>query len=255
MKLLKAELENESSDKLIKMIEALRESAKLNDKLFAVLLHDLVSPISAISSLSKFIISKDNNLNNEEIIDANRAINQSSNSVLELINNTMQILKYQSGQIHFNKLKFQISNLINESLNLLNLNINNKQIKINMLIPDEIRINTDSNIFITLLRNLISNAIKYSYEKGEIEIGLKSSPNQNHIVLYVKDYGVGMDADKINSFLKEGPTFSSKGTLNEEGTGIGLYFCQELAKKNGGDIWVESKEDFGTTFFVSFTKV
>lgn len=255
MKLLKAELENESSDKLIEMIYILRKSVKLNDELFSILLHDLISPISAISSLTKLIVSKNSNFTESEIYEAIHSISHSSSSVLELINDSMQMLKHTRGEIHFNKEELLLNNLIKECLDLLELNIKNKNLNVKLSIPTGIRINTDINICITIIRNLLSNAIKYSYEGGEIEIGITDKNSQNQVEVYIKDYGSGLNAVELNTILKDSPTISKEGTLKEKGLGIGLFICRDLALKNDGDIWVESKEGEWTTFYISFTKV
>jgi len=128
---------------------------------------------------------------------------------------------------------------------------NQKEIQLIETISDNEMIFADKSMITTILRNLISNAIKFTNRAGNITISSKKQENSDFVEISVADTGVGIPKDKIDDLFRIDKNTSTQGTENETGTGLGLILCKEFIEKHGGEIWVESKEGIGSTFLFS----
>lgn len=131
---------------------------------------------------------------------------------------------------------------------LVSRNAEEKKIKIHCRVADDIRIYADKNMMSTIIRNLLSNAIKFTFPDGEVEIGYGLNANMHQ--LHVKDNGKGIESDNLKKLFKIESGFSTFGTNDEKGTGIGLALCHDFATQHGGNIRVESELGKGTTFYI-----
>lgn len=228
--------------------ELLRMNAA-KDKFFSIIAHDLKNPFSAIIGSSELMLSRveDNNL--PEIDKLAQIINQSSKKALDLLLNLMDWSQIQTGRMNFVPEVIDLKILVDESLILLGCNAEEKTITIRNLVSEQTYIQVDRLMMSTVLRNLISNAIKYSHTNDRISIS--SEKIENELVVQIQDNGIGIEKSEIIKLFKIDGITSTLGTRKEKGTGLGLILCKEFIEKNKGRIWVESKVNEGTTFYFS----
>jgi two-component system, sensor histidine kinase and response regulator len=121
-----------------------------------------------------------------------------------------------------------------------------KNIKVNNLLPDKVFVHADTNMVRTILRNLITNAVKFTHKNGSIEISAKTV--EQSLEISISDSGIGMDEATISKLFKIDSNLTTRGTENEKGTGLGLFLCKEFVEKHGGRIWCESRKGAGSIF-------
>jgi len=168
---------------------------------------------------------------------------------MDLLMNLMEWSQSQIGRMVFNPEYFVIGELIDEVILLLSDAAKLKSIIIRKaLLPNTI-VYADKNMISTVLRNLISNAIKFTHLNGEIIIPIVKK--EGEIIVSVDDNGVGMTQDKIDRIFQIDENYSTPGTQNEKGTGLGVIICKKFVEKHGGKIWVDSKVGIGSTFYFS----
>lgn len=219
------------------------------DKFFSIIAHDLKSPFGSIIGHSEILIDKINEKDYAGIEKNASLILQSSNSAMELITNLMDWARSQSGRMEFIPQNFEINTLINEVILLLSGLAEHKCITITNALQSGIQVSADKAMISTVLRNLISNAIKFTNSGGRIII--MAEDNQNELIVSVSDNGVGIPEDKIDKLFNIQIGYTTPGTQKEKGTGLGLILCKEFISKNNGKIWVESKVGIGSTFYFS----
>lgn len=219
------------------------------DKFLSIIAHDLKSPFNSIIGFSELLVERVLEKDYEKIGLFAKIIMQSSNRAMDLLKNLMVWAQSQSGRMVFNPEDFGIVTLIiDETLALITI-AEQKSICINNPQTQEIHINADKAMISTVLRNLISNAIKFTHPGGSITIS--AIKNQSELTVSVCDNGVGIPKNKLNKLFTLNNSYSTPGTRNEMGTGLGLIICKELVEKNSGRFWVESKIGTGSTFFFS----
>jgi len=228
--------------------ELLRLNAS-KDKFFSILAHDLKNPFSAIIGSSDLLLTRSSNNDREEIDRYAKIINQSSKKALDILLNLMDWSQIQTGSTKYVPESADISSLVEEAILLLGCNAEEKSISIQNQIPQGTTIFADKVMISIVLRNLISNAIKYTHMEGIVEIS--SIQKESELVISVQDNGVGIPKDKIQRLFQIDGVYSTPGTKKEKGTGLGLILCKEFIEKNKGTIWVESNVDFGTVFHFS----
>jgi signal transduction histidine kinase len=190
--------------------------------------------------------------NYENIEEYADIIQNSSQRSMDLLKNLLDWARLQTGKIEFKAVDFSLNDIVTETIALLNDAASQKSIQILNTINQEIKIHADPSMMGTILRNLISNAIKFSNPGGKITISTEQK--ENELVLLVSDNGTGISkADQLRMFKIE-ENFSLKGTQNETGTGLGLILCKEFIEKYEGEIWVESEEGVGSTFYFTLPR-
>ncbi len=228
--------------------ELLRLNAS-KDKFFSILAHDLKNPFSAIIGSSDLLLSRSEKNDTEEIDRYAKIINQSSQRALDVLLNLMDWSQVQTGSTKYVPESLDVHGLVEEAILLLGCNAEEKSISIQNQILPETSIYADKVMISIVLRNLISNAIKYTHLEGIVKIS--SILRENEIVISVQDNGVGIAEDKIQQLFKIDGVYSTPGTKKEKGTGLGLILCKEFLEKNNGKIWLESVVNNGTTFHFS----
>lgn len=229
--------------------EELERVNQIKNKLFAIIAHDLRGPLSSLQSLIYLIrehdLSKDE-LNN--ILDTlDRNIQENSN----MMDNLLAWAKAQMNGIHLTKRTFDLSEAINAVVDQILFQANNKGIKIDKKYGKNLPVKADYDIVKLILRNLVANAIKFS-ETGD-KIMLEAFPKDEVIEIHIKDEGVGIkEENQAKLFSKE--QFSTNGTKNEKGSGLGLNLSKEFVEEHGGNLWFESKYGEGTTFIFTLPK-
>ncbi|MDD2526011.1 MAG: HAMP domain-containing sensor histidine kinase, partial [Bacteroidales bacterium] len=171
----------------------------------------------------------------------------SSNKAMDLLMNLMEWSRSQTGRMDYKPENLNIENFIHETVSLDDNIAGEKSITINRFLPHDVIVFADKAMINTVLRNLIANAIKFTKPGGEINIS--AVKQHNEVIVSVSDTGVGMSQDKLGKIFQLDQSCSTLGTNKEKGTGLGLILCKEFVEKHGGKIWVESKEDIGSTFY------
>ncbi len=230
----------------------LRESNVTKDKFFSIIAHDLKSPFNAMLGFAEIL---ENDFDKYDTAQKKRFINiiyKGLKDTFNLLENLLFWSRSQKGTIDFNPETINLYLLFQKTSELLMLSANNKSIKIQNKIPEHISLEADKAMLTTIIRNLISNAIKFTPDGGEIVIEAKQTKeNRKFVEVSVKDTGVGISAEMQPKLFDIGETTSTKGTNNETGTGLGLILCKEFIEKHGGNISVESEINKGSIF--SFT--
>jgi len=231
-------------------VDELQKLNNTKDKFFAIISHDLKSPLSGLKSTSELLFKMYDKLNDEKRKKIISLILQSTNSTFELLENLLTWSLSHLGKIDFEPQTISINFLIEENLKLLTNLAVKKNIQLIPIMSEEIMVFADKNMILTIIRNLISNAIKFTNPGGEVTVGC-SKANNMEVNVFVKDTGVGMNKEKIETLFLIENSKSSLGTNKEKGTGLGLVLCKEFIEKNKGKIHVESELGQGSLF--SFT--
>jgi signal transduction histidine kinase len=219
------------------------ELHKLNatkDKFFSIIAHDLKSPFNSIIGFSKILIDQTRQKKYDSVERYADIIHQSSNIAMELLTNLMEWSQSQTGRIEFNPEKFDLVELLHEAELLFTDMASHKSIEIRKEVPESLIVYADYEMVGTILRNLISNAVKFTKSGGYIIVSARKELHEN--VVSVSDTGVGIPRDKTGKLFRIDESYSTKGTQNEKGTGLGLILCREFVEKHNGRIWVESFE-------------
>ena len=219
------------------------------DKFFSIIAHDLKNPFNSLMGFSDLLVEEWNDFNDKDRLSMIKGIQETSINTYKLLLNLLEWSGLQRGEIEFNPKKFDFKNLIDETQKQFQGEASIKNISINFNLDGKIFAYADFQMINTVLRNLVSNAIKFTPRNGNITV---SAIKQNEMLqCCVKDTGIGMDHEEINSLFKIESTRRSNGTEGETGTGLGLILCKEFVDKNNGKIWVESEVNQGSSFYFS----
>lgn len=216
------------------------------NRLFSIIAHDLRSPFINIIGLSDLLLENIKDADNPESEKYTNLINSTSKNSLNLLDNLLNWSKSQTGELGLSPEKIVLSNLILEIIELNRSLAKAKNISLNYSPTAKIEMYTDENMLGTILRNLISNAIKFTNLGGEINIF--ATTNQHQVEISVTDNGVGMDEETKHKIFDFSANVTSRGTANENGSGLGLVLCREFVEKLGGLLWVESEVGKGSSF-------
>ena len=232
-----------------KLEESNRELLVLNstkDRFFSIIAHDLRNPFHAVSGFSEILLRDYKKLPPEKVERFLTLINKSSVNGGNLLENLLQWSRAQTGKISFEPIQLHLIGIVNNVVDLLEGEAQRKNIEIVQAIELEMMAFVDENMLKTILRNLISNAIKFTPEKGTITI--KALEKFPLIEISIIDTGVGISSQQMQLLFNVETNISTKGTASESGTGLGLILCKEFVEKNGGKIWVESEVGKGSEF-------
>ena len=239
----------EQSEVLKVQTESLTESNATKDKLFSIIAHDLKNPFSSILGFLDMLSIRYKELSDDKRILFISRIQESAEQTYNLLENLLTWSRTQQGRIVFNPEQLNLYETIEESITNTSPLANSKNINlINKLTDKEIIFTADINMVSTILRNLITNSIKFTPNNGVIT--LNSVKVDDMVVISIKDTGVGMSAETIKEVFHDNNE-TTQGTNNEKGTGLGLLICKDFIDKHNGSIRVESELDKGSTFFIS----
>lgn len=225
---------------------------KLNatkDKFFSIISHDLRGPLNSLTSFSELLINHMDHLSRGEIQTLAKDLDQSVKGLFGLLENLLEWSRSQTGAIQFTPEPFDLSTLLEENEELLATQAQNKRITLMSDAPKGVYVNAHKNSISTVIRNLISNAIKFTSPGGAIKLDV--SREQGQVIVSVSDTGVGMDDEAIEKIFRIDTKHTTAGTANEKGTGLGLILCKEFVEKNKGKIWVTSEPGKGSVFYFS----
>ena len=242
-------LQKKAEHTLIASEQRLRELNATKDKFFSIIAHDLKNPFNDLMGFTQLLALNIDKYEKSKIEQFVQIIHQSSRLAYNLLENLLDWSRAQTGTLKFNPEKVNINKLVAENIELLESTAQNKNIKIYSELSNDLFAIADKNMVRTIIRNLISNAIKYTNQGGIIKI--QSYIGKDYCELSIADNGIGISSENIDKLFKIDESFSTIGTEREKGTGLGLILCKEFVEKNGGELWVKSQPNKGSTF--SFT--
>ncbi len=223
------------------------ELSKLNadkDRFIKILAHDLKNPFNSLLGFSELLLKNLRKYDIEKIEKQINTIYNTSKQTYNLLEDLLLWSKSQVGKLPFEPQTYLFSEICKEVIT--NFKINPKNITINCLETEKTKVTVDLNMFNTVMRNLISNAIKFTNQNGQINV--YAEKNHKNAIITVSDNGIGIEKEVIPKLWETYTNYSTIGTNNEKGTGFGLTLCKELIEKHGGQIWVESEVGKGSDF-------
>ncbi|MFW6277605.1 MAG: CHASE domain-containing protein, partial [Prolixibacteraceae bacterium] len=232
--------------------EELQKINATKDKFFSIIAHDLKSPFNTIVGFSNMLVKHVRQKHHEGTERVAEIINSSATNAMDLLMNLMEWSQSQTGHMRFNPVNFDMVKLIHEVEKIFINTAIQKSITIEKELPAKAKVTADQSMISTVLRNFISNAVKYTESGGKVVIAAKFSPDK--LIVLVSDTGVGIPEDKAEKLFRIDETFSTTGTQNEKGTGLGLVLCKEFIDYHDGEIGVESTEGKGSTFYFSIPR-
>jgi signal transduction histidine kinase len=230
--------------------EKLQELNHTKDKFFSIISHDLKGPLNSLTSFSHLLIDHTESLSKEEIKMLATDLDKSVKNLLTLLENLLEWSRSQTGTIDFSPKVFDLRELLQNNKNLLESQASTKKIAILLDAPEYFSVNLHKPSINTVVRNLVSNAIKFTREGGKITLGIES--DKEKMTIYISDDGVGMSQEVVEKLFRLDSKHSTRGTADEKGTGLGLILCSEFIEKNGGKIQVKSTEGRGSVFTITF---
>lgn len=230
----------------------LRELNATKDKFFSIIAHDLRNPFNSIIGFSNLLSRHVQQNDYDGIEKYARIISLSSERAMSLIANLLEWARSQIGSLEFKPENIEVSALINEITDLLNDSAQQKSITITRKLPGNVVILADKYMISSVLRNMISNAVKFTNPGGKIVISAKQKKKE--FMVTVSDDGVGIKPHNIHKLFRIDESYATIGTQNEKGTGLGLILCKEFVEKHGGTIWAESEFGKGSKFCFTIPK-
>lgn len=235
-----------------KYSEELQELNNSKDKFFSIIAHDLKSPFQGLLGCSNFLLNEFDSLDNKDKLKLAQDINGASNNLYKLIENLLHWSRMQRSNIEFQAERINLFDEVNYVFKILERSASNKNIQLINKAAKSLHINADLNMLNSVFQNLISNAIKFTPKGGSITI--TSVKRGDFIEVSVTDSGVGIKTEDLSKLFRIDSHFSTKGTNNEEGTGLGLILCKEMIEKHQCKIWAESEYGKGTSFKFTIPK-
>lgn len=216
------------------------------DKFFNIIAHDLRGPFNSFLGLTEVMAEELPNLTMDEIQAMIVSMRNSSSNLSRLLENLLQWARMQQGTFSIKREELELAPVIYESVAVLKETAMNKNIKVLVDIAEKLKVSSDYNVIQMVVRNLVSNAIKFTNNGGKVIVSAKYA--ENFVTVSIKDSGIGMNKKLIDNLFRLDVTTNRLGTNGEPSTGLGLIICKELIEKQGGKLWAESEEGKGSVF-------
>lgn len=256
---INSQLLEQNANELIRLNEIISESEQqlkeLNaskDRFFSIISHDLKNPFQTLVGYTDILSSQADIFSTEEIKEISLSLNETTKNVYKLLENLLEWSRLQRGSMPLNLDYFDLHSIVDSNLDIVSPKAQSKNINLINEVPKGEILFADVNMINTVIRNLISNSLKFTNDNGFIKIS-HSFEGQNHVIKII-DNGVGMSENIKNKLFKIDENITTLGTQQETGTGLGLILVKELINKNSGEILVESEEGKGTTFIIKIPK-
>jgi len=233
---------------LVKEKQDLKIKKLLNDKnlFFSIIAHDLKGPLGSSVALSEILAEEIDAYSREEIREITGMLHESNKNIYKLLENLLDWSRVQTGMIEYSPKKVVLNTLIEENIALNRNTALNKNIDLKFESTEIMEVKLDKYMIDTVLRNLLTNAIKFTDQQGEISITIKKRNQKAEVS--ITDNGIGIPDNIKEKLFKINAKVIQKGTENESGNGLGLLLCSEFIKKHQGEIWAESEFGKGSTF-------
>ncbi len=226
----------------------LKASNEGKDKFLSILSHDLKNSFTSIVGFSDFLYEEVESSTTEELKDFAKTINESSRNVFTLLSNLLEWGKIQFGKLQYNPQQIKFTPFVEEIIAVLSASSNQKDVEVQMDIPDGCEVYTDRQMLFSVIQNLINNAIKFSPEGSAIVV--RSVTTKGVTAISVTDHGIGMPESTVNNLFRLDKIETREGTNHEKGSGLGLLITGEFIQKMGGKIHIDSEEKVGTTITI-----
>ena len=235
---------------ILSKTEELQRTIAGRDKLYSVIAHDLRSPMGSIKMvLNMLILNLPSEKIGAEMYELLTMANQTTEDVFSLLDNLLKWTKSQIGKLNVVYQDVDLVEVTDGVIEIFSMVASLKKIRIREMKPEKMMVNADIDMLKTVVRNLLSNAIKFSKETSEVLVKMEEVDGM--AVVSVQDYGCGISEEGQKKLLHTDTHFSTFGTNNEEGSGLGLLLCKDFVVKNGGKLWFTSKEGEGSIFSFS----
>lgn len=226
----------------------LEEKNKSLLKFISLIAHDLRNPFNSLIGFSNLLLENYDTYSDEKRKEYVQHLYTASSQGFQLLDNLLEWSRITTGSIKPSPIVFKVDTVIENTIQLLQATLLKKEITLSTTLIPDLFVNADPNMIQAAIRNILSNAIKFTHRNGHIEV--KAYRSKNFAIIDIKDNGVGMPSNVIRNLFKIGQVVSSKGTEGEKGTGMGLLLCKEFIESNGGKITVQSSAGKGSTFRV-----
>lgn len=240
-------------ESLLQQSQQLSELNLFKDKMFNIIAHDIRDPLAVLVNLMELV---EEDMQEAELIKRKGDHQELVEEMGEQINNTFLLVESllewfhtQRGGMLFNPVVRDLGNVVQETISMMKVKINSKRININSTIAENVYVYADKDMLDLIIRNLVSNAVKFTEFGGAIQ--LSSEVLQDKVVVAIRDNGEGISVNEASFLLQDEYPISKKGTAGEQGVGLGLSICREFVQLNGGEIWFDSSLGVGTTFYFS----
>lgn len=241
------------SKQLEKYQEELKQVIASKDKFFSIIAHDLRGPFSGFIGLSELLVDEYEALEKEEISQIADSMNKAAKRLFEFLENLLEWSRSQMGRMEYNPIRIDLKSLFERNVALISDTAEKKEITLISEAEQGMAVKADNYMLNTIMRNLLSNAVKFTKPGGNVTVAAFNGDSE-FVTIKVIDNGVGMNEDIKQKLFNIETKYSTPGTANESGTGLGMILCKELVDKNGGNISVESEKNVGTTFTVTLPK-
>lgn len=248
----KSESLQNKNKQLLENEETLKMISAQKDKFLSIISHDMRAPLSSIISFLDYYKDNFKNFTEAEIEFVSTNLNTHVKKVVEMLDGLLMWSRSQTGEIQMNLQPIDLAQIIEDTVTVLNQSAVNKKIRIRTYLHSQL-IWADKNMTAFIIRNILSNAIKYTNEEGMIDINTKR--NKYNAFVIIKDTGVGMTPDSLSKLFQDNVSYSTFGTANEKGIGLGLVLCKDFMNKMNGNIEIESLHGEGTTVNLLFPLV
>lgn len=229
-----------------KLNKELEESNQTKDKYFSIIAHDLKNPFNVILGFTDLLVEQYHDFDENEKQKIVQELNKSSKIVYELLENLLNWSRLQSGKIEMYPKKISLNSIIKNSITSYNGNAEQKQIDVINNISEEINVYADEFTITVAVNNILNNAIKFTPDGGSVTIS--ANKNENRVEVSIKDTGIGMSREIIDSVFQSKKIDSTPGTRAEKGTGLGLVLIKDFLEKNNGNLAIKSTPGKGTDF-------
>lgn len=233
---------------IIKQSEIIKKINNTRDKMYSIISHDIKSPFANISMMISMIAEGYLEPDSDDFREIIQNLNYSTKETYALLENLLQWTRTQTGDIECNPEIVDLNELIENAISIISINAQNKNININSNIENNSKVFCDPNMIKSVMINLLSNAIKFTDNGGKIF--LTGTKKDDKVEAKVKDTGKGIDKERLDKLFNKNEYFTTAGTNNEKGSGLGLHLVREFISRNGGTISVESELGEGTTFTI-----
>jgi PAS domain S-box-containing protein len=241
-----------NEEMIVQYSEELKETNAAKDKLFSIIAHDLKSPFHGLLGLTRMIVEEYDSMDESEVISYLKIIKESTETTYKLIENLLEWSRLESGKMKYNPALQNMFMIVEDTRILLNQNARVKNINLRNKLGHQSFVWGDDTMLQSLVQNLISNAIKFTPAGGSIEIS--ENRFDDYIEFIVMDTGIGIKENDIEKLFRIDINFTTKGTAQEKGTGLGLALCKEIVNIHGGGIKVKSKPKEGTKIIFTLNK-
>ncbi len=240
----------QAEEEVIRKNEQLEEINRQKDKFFSIIAHDLRSPFNSFLGFTRILAEELHEMTEEEIQKIANAMQRSATNLYNLLGNLLDWSRMQRGVMEFNPEIQPLSDVVKASVASLSELAKQKDMEIHIEVPEDVVVKVDPSMIESTLRNLISNALKFSQRGGKIQLSA-SKGSSNTVELAVTDQGIGMSRESLGNLFNLTKHPTQKGTEGEPSTGLGLLLCKEFVEKHGGTIQAESEEGKGSRFGIT----